>query len=620
MASELGFPHDPRMRSSPRPRRLVPAATAVAAALVITTVAPGAPADAVVERTPVTSQARLVSAFGTVPATFGPRDTPELSDTKGVSNDGRFVLFTTVDRGSSSDKNDVADVYLRDMSDGSTSLISQDAGHAVGGRSPSMGPDGRFVAFITGASLVAGDTGGDDLYVLDRRSGRMRLGNRALADPAGVVPAGRAQVSNDGSTVAWIGADMETLRVRHLDGGTLVAVPSPGPDMRGVQLSGNGRYLFAAAIGRAWRINTETGAYDIVSDGSMTPSISACEISISYDGTRATVTSCAGGIYLWNASSPGVRTLVPSTSTVISRWAALSGDGRFIVYRDLHDGYGEFRRIDLKTGADLALDGGVDPVLHEGVPVPIVPEISGDGMIQVVASSSSVAGQTTTSAQRLWAVSGSTVPGSTMWAWQKGLYQQVLGRVPTTAEADAATAALATQRRTAPQLIQDLLHTPSFLAPRAPMIRLYQAFFLRAPDSSGYQYWVNRRLAGRTLVSIASQFAASSEFTNRYGTLTNQQFVNLVYENVLGRLGDPGGRAYWTNKLDNGTATRGSVMVGFSESSEYVGKMANQVDYVMGAKAARGTVPTNGELAAARTRWAAGVSVTSDLRDLFDVT
>jgi hypothetical protein len=99
--------------------------------------------------------------------------------------------------------------------------------------------------------------------------------------------------------------------------------------------------------------------------------------------------------------------------------------------------------------------------------------------------------------------------------------------------------------------------------------RLYKAYFLRNPDHGGFTFWLARRGEGRTLVSISSTFAGSSEFKRRYGTLDNGEFVDLVYRNVFGRDPDSGGRAYWVKKLDAGTS-RGQVMANFSQSSEYI--------------------------------------------------
>ncbi|MGN6695610.1 MAG: DUF4214 domain-containing protein, partial [Aquihabitans sp.] len=101
-----------------------------------------------------------------------------------------------------------------------------------------------------------------------------------------------------------------------------------------------------------------------------------------------------------------------------------------------------------------------------------------------------------------------------------------------------------------------------------PVIRLFSAYFLRKPDPSGLNYWLNKRRSGTKLDSISSTFAGSNEFKTRYGTLSNNAFVKLVYQNVLGRNGDAGGINYWTNQLDLKRKSRGQVMTGFSESNE----------------------------------------------------
>ncbi len=111
--------------------------------------------------------------------------------------------------------------------------------------------------------------------------------------------------------------------------------------------------------------------------------------------------------------------------------------------------------------------------------------------------------------------------------------------------------------------------TPASDTVEARVVRLYRAFFLRDPDAAGLAYWSGLARSGVSLDTIAGAFAQSSEFTNRYGALDNAAFVNLVYSNVLGRSPDAGGAAYWTGLLNAGVS-RGTAMVGFSESAEFV--------------------------------------------------
>ncbi len=99
--------------------------------------------------------------------------------------------------------------------------------------------------------------------------------------------------------------------------------------------------------------------------------------------------------------------------------------------------------------------------------------------------------------------------------------------------------------------------------------RLYQAYFLRSPDSSGLAYWRSQRVGGTALSAVSTEFSASPEFQQQYGSLDNAAFVDLIYQNVLDRVPDAEGRAHWIGVLDGGTS-RGEVMLGFSESTEFI--------------------------------------------------
>lgn len=99
--------------------------------------------------------------------------------------------------------------------------------------------------------------------------------------------------------------------------------------------------------------------------------------------------------------------------------------------------------------------------------------------------------------------------------------------------------------------------------------RLYLAYFRREPETSGLSYWVNRLRSGSaSLAHVSADFSASSEFRNTYGSLSNTEFVRLVYRNVLGRDPDAGGYSYWTRRMANGLG-RGELMTEFSESPEF---------------------------------------------------
>lgn len=150
----------------------------------------------------------------------------------------------------------------------------------------------------------------------------------------------------------------------------------------------------------------------------------------------------------------------------------------------------------------------------------------------------------------------------------KRQYQDFLGRQPSIGELSTATVTM-TDAGDVAELIEDLATRPARGIQRYQIIRLYIAYFDRAPDAPGLAYWEAQMKGGRSLKSVSAFFAKSSEFKETYDDLSNAEFVALIYQNVLDRssAGDPGA-AFWTHELDTAKRTRGDVMVGFSESDE----------------------------------------------------
>jgi Ca2+-binding RTX toxin-like protein len=106
----------------------------------------------------------------------------------------------------------------------------------------------------------------------------------------------------------------------------------------------------------------------------------------------------------------------------------------------------------------------------------------------------------------------------------------------------------------------------------AQVMRLYSATLNRVPDQGGLE--ANTGALGTLgLQGLANTFVASVEFQARFGALNNQQFVEQLYVFALGRTGDAPGIASWVALL-NGGASRGQVVVGFSESAENIGRTA----------------------------------------------
>ncbi|MCU1454217.1 MAG: hypothetical protein JWN46_2363 [Acidimicrobiales bacterium] len=128
---------------------------------------------------------------------------------------------------------------------------------------------------------------------------------------------------------------------------------------------------------------------------------------------------------------------------------------------------------------------------------------------------------------------------------------------------------------------QRLRRTPDARAHVDPVTRLYFAFFARLPDHGGFDYWIRRDRRGMSLLTIADRFAKSPEYVSRYGALDNRHYIDLVYQNVLGRGPDAAGSDYWTGQLDAHARTRSEVMTAFSESPEDVTRRGPSVDVVV---------------------------------------
>jgi uncharacterized protein YkwD len=135
--------------------------------------------------------------------------------------------------------------------------------------------------------------------------------------------------------------------------------------------------------------------------------------------------------------------------------------------------------------------------------------------------------------------------------------------------------------QTPPSVIASFMNSPEFGVIVAPVVRLYQAYFLRIPDYAGLNYWLGQVRIGLPLAQVSEHFAQSAEFIGNYGQLSDADFVVRVYENVLGRPPDKPGQTYWSAQMANGTLTRGGVMINFSESAEYKSRTQSQVNVTM---------------------------------------
>ncbi len=180
-----------------------------------------------------------------------------------ISANGRFVAFDTYASDIlPGDTNNHADVFVRDLQNGTTQSVSLNQTGAFGNgdsQEPSITPDGRFVAFSSHASdLVSSDTNAhEDVFVRDLQLGTTELLSLAWNGSQGGNDsfANGIAISNDGRLVAFgslaanlVPGDTNNLRDvfvrdRQLQTTTRVSVDSNGQEAIGDS------NLFALAVG-----------------------------------------------------------------------------------------------------------------------------------------------------------------------------------------------------------------------------------------------------------------------------------------------------------------------------------------------------------------------------------
>jgi hypothetical protein len=163
------------------------------------------------------------------------------------------------------------------------------------------------------------------------------------------------------------------------------------------------------------------------------------------------------------------------------------------------------------------------------------------------------------------------------------------------------TSEISAGRESRASMAQVFLASPEYANTIAPMTRLYFGSFVRIPDFGGLTFWSNEFSSGRrTLDNIAEEFARAPEFVLLYGQLANRDFVERIYQNILGRGTDtdPQGASFWRGELDSTRRTRGQVLLAFTESAEYRSVRARDIEVVSLYNAMLQRSATTAELAA----------------------
>jgi hypothetical protein len=126
---------------------------------------------------------------------------------------------------------------------------------------------------------------------------------------------------------------------------------------------------------------------------------------------------------------------------------------------------------------------------------------------------------------------------------------------------------------------------------------IYIAYFGRAGDPDGTNFWINELNAGGDtvvpgLTGVAAAYSLAPEASTEYPLLANpstasqpdiQTFINAIYQNLFNRAADSAGLAYWTAEVNEIIATHNSLTI-----ANGIGQMAVSI-----ALAAQGTDQTS---------------------------
>lgn len=301
-----------------------------------------------------------------------------------LSADGRHVAFESdASNLVAGDSNGMKDIFVRDRETGSIARVSVASGGGQGNglsQSPTLSADGRYVAFLSTASnLVASDSNGvSDIFLHDRSLG---VTTRVSLDSSGVQgngASGTPMVSADGRYVAFyswsnnlVAGDSNNqpdvfLRDVQAAATTLLSVSSGGvqgnagsfspaisADGRWIAFESNASTLVSGdnnAVSDVFlrdRIGGTTARVSVDSLGQQANGASA-RCAISDDGSVVSFDSAASNLVIGDQNGVTdvfIRNLARNSTTHAShgndgvqgnnasRNAALSGDGRSLVYQ-----------------------------------------------------------------------------------------------------------------------------------------------------------------------------------------------------------------------------------------------------------------------------------------------
>jgi len=131
------------------------------------------------------------------------------SSNASMSADGRYLVFnSTATNLVTNDTNAVSDIFMKDMSTGATTLVSQTSSGTLGNAlsfRPALSSNARYVVFYSNATnLVAGDTNATaDIFMKDLSTGAISLLSQSASGQLGNSNSTFPAISGDGQYILF---------------------------------------------------------------------------------------------------------------------------------------------------------------------------------------------------------------------------------------------------------------------------------------------------------------------------------------------------------------------------------------------------------------------------------
>ena len=98
---------------------------------------------------------------------------------------------------------------------------------------------------------------------------------------------------------------------------------------------------------------------------------------------------------------------------------------------------------------------------------------------------------------------------------------------------------------------------------------MYVAYYGRPGDAGGLDYWADKlEEVNGNLKEIINEFGTSKEFTDRFGDLDDEELVNNIFLQLLGRDADSEGLNFYVNGLREGRFTLATIALRVADGTK----------------------------------------------------